>query len=324
VPLVDLVALRAGFIRLKRLEGRGDKTLVSYGLIIDRFVAYVGDQVLDRQLLRAWQDAQTGIKPASRQVRFSVVRGFLRFGAAEEALNPTLWLNVAKVRVPRSQPRPIPHEDVQRVLAYLAQQPELVERRKDSSPRDLERALRTRALFYFLFTTGARIFEALSVDRDDYVDGSALVIQKGGSEKLLITTSAARQAIAAYPTSRQDANPALFLSYRSNQPPQRLTSGGALAIWKALAGTMGIRSFGNHRIRHTTATELGEAEVLDSVVQTVMGHADPATTGRYREIGVGRRQRAVEAALGPMMAQPAPVREYRPPISRRRGGRRAS
>jgi integrase/recombinase XerC/integrase/recombinase XerD len=317
----DLAQLRVGYLRHLERRGRAEKTIESNARALMSFATFVGDRVIDRELLARWQDAQGEVRAATRAVRFSMIRSFLRWAASQEMLNPSLWLSVETIRIPRQLPKPIPHADLERVLQYLYRLPAELDRR-GALRIEIERALRTRALFFFLFSTGARIFEALQVNRHDYADGQVRVIQKGGGEKLLITTQAAKEAIEAYLEVRTDHHEAMFLAYQANQPATRLSAGGAGGIWQRLAGQLGIRSFGNHRIRHSTATELGEANVLDSVVQTQMGHSSPSSTAGYRQIRVGRRRQVVEEALGPLMAaKPDDRKQYLAPLLRpgRRG-----
>jgi integrase/recombinase XerD len=320
-------AIVDGYLRYLERRGRAPGTLEAYRRATDQFVAFVGDRQLSRELLAEWQDSLGELKPASRQVHFSVIKNLLRWGAGEELLSPVLWLKVESVKLPEYLPRPIPRQDLERVLSYLQSAPADLQRaveRRRASRLELERVLRTKALFYFLFTTGARIAEALSVDRDDYQDGQALVIQKGGSEKLLLTTSTAQSAVADYLRWRRDDHPALFLSYQANQPATRLTASGATAIWQRLAGVVGVHSFASHRIRHTNATELGEAGVQDSIIRANLGHRSLATTQRYEEVRTVRRRAALEAALEPLLTPAAaqPRFQYRMPL-RRRGRRPA-
>lgn len=313
--------LRDDYLRHLARMDRPAKSIAAYGHIVSEFVRFVGDRELTRALIFEWQDAVTKLelKASTRHVRYSIIRGFLRWGAAQEQLSPVLWLNVDKIKVPGRKPRPIPHLDLLPIGQYLNAL--VVELEQRGTKMQLLRALRTRALFHFLFASSARISEALQVNHADYRDGTVTVIQKGNREKVLITTQACQAAVAAYLAARTDDNPALFLSYPANQPPRRLSAPGANGIWLRLAGEVGIRGFTNHRVRHTTATEMGEADVADSVVQAHLGHASPQTTAGYRSILVRRRREALENSLGAILPPPdAPsARTYRPP--RRQRGR---
>jgi integrase/recombinase XerD len=318
--------LRDGYLRHLERRGRVDATRTAYRRQLDRFIEWVGDRELSRQLLEEWQDSLAGtLKPTSRNVQYSVIRGLLRWAASEELVSPALWLKIDSLKVPKREGKPIPHEDLLRIARHLHDQVEVLRGARQAPLYALERALRTRSLFLFIFTTGARISEALSVRRDGYDHGQVRVIQKGGTEKILITTPTAEAAIAAYLGVRTDQLPALFLSYPGGQVPRPLTTWGARDIWLHLAGDIGIRSFGSHRIRHSTATELGEAQVADQVIENQMGHTNIATTRGYQKMRTGRRREAVEGALEPLIAPPAaPARPlYLKPL-RRRGRRRST
>ena len=105
----------------------------------------------------------------------------------------------------------------------------------------------------FLLSTGARIDEALRLDRDDWQPARMRVIGKGDRERTVTVTEKARQAIEDYLQARTDPSPALFIGFqpaRKNSVGNRLTVQGANHICDQLALRLGIPGFHPHRLRH--------------------------------------------------------------------------
>ena len=66
------------------------------------------------------------------------------------------------------------------------------------------------------------------------------------------------------------------------------------ATWLAILGEAGLVDTGTHVMRHTAATVMLELGVDVAVVQEILGHADPRTTGGYQQVRVGLQRRAAK------------------------------
>ena len=152
-------------------------------------------------------------------------------------------------------------------------------------------ALRDRALLELLYSTGARISEAVNLDLDDLdlTPGAAAVrlFGKGSKERVVPVGSFAVDALDAYLVrarpglaSTGRGTPAVFLNTRG----ARLSRQSAWAILRASAETAGLPNAAHispHTLRHSFATHLlaGGADVR--VVQELLGHASVTTTQIY-------------------------------------------
>ena len=154
------------------------------------------------------------------------------------------------------------------------------------------KALRDRALLELLYSTGARISEAVGLDIDD-VDASArtvLLAGKGGKQRLVPIGRPALAALDAYLVrarpalaGRGRATAALFLNVRGG----RLSRQSAWQVLHEAAGRAGITApVSPHTLRHSFATHLLEGGADVRVVQELLGHASVTTTQVYTLITV--------------------------------------
>jgi integrase len=198
-------------------------------------------------------------------------------------------------------PRPIAKADLEIIKAYL------LPRR----PHMGIVALRDRALFFYLLTTGARVSEALQVRRDDL--DAPVVRQKGGSEKVLLMPPGAHELIDDYLRARIDREPWLWITHKTNAPITRLGAPGVREVWRKLAKKLGITPWTTHQLRHTCATELLEAGVPELVIAEHLGHHGLASLHIYGQVRDKQRQAAV--AVMDQLVQ-APRARLLPKISR--------
>ena len=191
--------------------------------------------------------------------------------------DPTAGLGVPKQ--PRSLPKAIPLEDIERLL---------------EAPPSEGLGRRDRAILEVLYGSGLRISElvALDVDDIDLDQGSILVrMGKGNKSRLLPLGRAAKQAVGDYlATTRvglvrkrtartpRSASAALFLNARGG----RLSRQGCWKILKAHARTAGLADkVSPHTLRHSFATHMLDGGADIRVVQELLGHASLTTTQVY-------------------------------------------
>jgi integrase/recombinase XerD len=202
----------------------------------------------------------------------SAVRSFHRFLLREGVTERDPTAAVAQPRLPRSLPRPLPVEDVRRLL----------EAPDPATPA----GLRDRAILELLYGSGLRISELTGLDVDD-VDpeaGSVRVLGKGAKEREVPVGSFAREALDAYLTrarpalARANTRGALFLNARGG----RLSRQSCARLLGGYVRRAGIdRRVTLHTLRHSFATHLLEGGADVRVVQELLGHASVATTQIY-------------------------------------------
>ncbi len=250
--------------------------------------------------LRAYQRhlAETLPSPASRARALVAIRSWLRWLARENLVERDLSNGITLPRVEQRLPKPMPGEELSRLLSSL--------------PSETPIEKRDRALVNFLISTGCRISEALQLDRTDVPrQGNRLVVTgKGAKQRAVYLTDDAKAAVDDYLASREDTSLALFVNYdRSVRPggERRLTAAGARHVVGQLRRELGTWSFKSpHVARHTAATSLLEVTGGDvRLVQEVLGHANLNTLQGYTKIVDARKREA--------------YRRYQEYLERRRG-----
>ncbi len=237
-----------------------------------------------------------GLSAVSAARALVAVRGLHRFAAAEGLAE----LDVARAVRPPTPGRRLPKSlTIDEVLALL-------EGAGGDSPADGSLTLRNRALLELLYSTGARISEAvgLNVDDVDTEARSVLLRGKGGKQRLVPVGRPAVRALDAYLVRgrpelarRGRGTPAIFLNARGG----RLSRQSAWQVLRDAAERAGITSgVSPHMLRHSFATHLLEGGADVRVVQELLGHASVTTTQIYtlvtvralREVWAGAHPRA--------------------------------
>ncbi|MFV8311095.1 site-specific tyrosine recombinase XerD [Mycobacteroides chelonae] len=292
-------------------RGVAANTLSSYRRDLRRYQQHLADRKIDRladvsepdvsdfvvTLRRG--DPEHGVPElsASSAARALIaVRGLHRF-AAIEGLVPTDIARAVKPPTPnRRLPKSLTVDQVEALLAAAG-----------GAATDGPLDLRNRALLELLYSTGARISEAVGLDVDD-VDvqaRSALLWGKGGKQRLVPVGRPAVEALQAYLVrGRPDLArrgrggvPALFLNSRGGRLSRQ-------SAWQVLADAAErakiSAAVSPHTLRHSFATHLLEGGADVRVVQELLGHASVTTTQIYtlvtvsslREVWAGAHPRA--------------------------------
>ena len=202
----------------------------------------------------------------------SAVRSFHRFLLREGVTADDPAAAVRRPKLPRSLPRPLPVEDVGRLL----------EAPDGTTPV----GVRDRAILEMLYGSGLRISELTGLDVDDLdlEEGSLRVLGKGGKEREVPLGSFGREAVAAYLTRGRPAlstgasRGALFLNARGGRL-SRQSCARLLGRYVRLAGI--DRRVTLHTLRHSFATHLLEGGADLRTIQELLGHSSVSTTQIY-------------------------------------------
>ena len=248
---------------------------------------------------------QRGLSPATAARRRAAVRQFYRFALAEGWREDDPSRRVDGPRQGRPLPRTLSHPQMLALLAAAASRP--------GPPED---AARLVCGLEVLYASGLRISELLSLPLQAVVrdPGYLIVKGKGGKERLAPLNEAARAAIRAYLLLRPRHIPAgdaqspwLFPSRGgTGQEKGRLTRRRFAQLLEETAMMAGLAPglVSPHVLRHAFATQLLEGGADLRTVQTLLGHADIATTEIYTHVTT-ERLRDVVATRHPLGRTPA-------------------
>nr|WP_130348857.1 site-specific tyrosine recombinase XerD [Herbihabitans rhizosphaerae] len=229
-------------------------------------------------VLREGAPGRPPLAPSSAARALVAVRGLHRFAVREGLTDADPARGVRPPAAPRRLPKALGVTDVLKLL--------------DAHPSEGIGAQRDRALLEVLYSTGARISEAVGLDLDD-IDSEERTVRldgKGGKQRLVPIGRPALEALDAYlvrarPTlvARGRGAHAVFLNARGG----RLSRQSAWQALKTAAERAGITSdVSPHTLRHSFATHLLEGGADVRVVQELLGHASVTTTQIYTLVTV--------------------------------------
>jgi integrase/recombinase XerD len=197
--------------------------------------------------------------PATKNRKLSALNSFYKFCLKEDFLDEKPEVDFAKLE--KKLPRYMLWEEFSNSIKRI---------KKDSwiGKRDY-------AFLLFLYATGARVSEALSVTRDDF-EGEWVKFRntKRDKERIVPIAKVALNAINEYQNSISFKSEYIWLNYQG----KKLSRISAFKIVKKYLGVY------PHALRHSYATELilGGADLR--VVQELLGHSSLVTTSIYTHI----------------------------------------
>lgn len=147
--------------------------------------------------------------------------------------------------------------------------------------RDQCDTMRDLAVVDILTSTGMRVGELVGLDIADVNlhERECLVTGKGNKQRPVYFDARTKLHLAAYLESRNDNNPALFVSLSSQRT--RITIGGIERRLKELGKKAGVNRVHPHKFRRTLATHAIDKGMPIEQVQKLLGHARIDTTMHY-------------------------------------------
>lgn len=296
---MDISDLINDFLESLEIEkGRSTKTTENYGLYLARFLdlitqdfpegATIKPSDLTPEILRKFRlrlnrfdDNQNHerLSALTQSYHLIALRGFLKYLAKRgiHSLDPSL---VDLPRAAKKQVTFLHFDEVERLLAEI--------------PIDTETGLRDRAIIELLFSGGLRVSELCNLNRDsiNLARREFMVRGKGKKDRPIFIDQTTADRLGEYLSARSDTLPALFLNNSSNQniPDtsgdfRRLSPRSIERIIQKYARLAGItKHVTPHTLRHSFATDLLMNGADLRSVQSLLGHANIATTQIYTHI----------------------------------------
>ena len=263
-PEVDYVGL---FITSKRIEGCSEKTLTYYETTIRKMHEHIGKR--------------------TRNITTEDLRGYLSYYQIDRNASKVTIDNIRRILssyyawlededyVLKSPVRRIHKIKTTKVVkdTYSDEELELM-RDNCSSERDL-------AIIDMLASTGMRVGELVTLDRDDinFNERECIVLGKGDKERIVYFDARTKIHLSEYLESRSDDCPALFVSL--NNPASRITINAVEVRLRELGKELGLSKVHPHKFRRTLATTAIDKGMPIEQVQTLLGHQKIDTTMQY-------------------------------------------
>lgn len=224
--------------------------------------------------------AAEGLAASSSARKLSAIRQFHKFLAADAVRGDDPTRIIASPKARRALPKVLSIAEVDRMLVLAETEAESA----DASPAELAAAQRLHLLLELLYATGMRVSELVELKRAAVMrDASYLTVKgKGGKERIVPVTDRARDAMKAYVATLP---PSLWL-FPANGEDGHLSRQVFARDLKGLGARAGIAAarISPHVLRHAFASHLLAGGADLRVVQTLLGHADIATTQIYTHV----------------------------------------
>ncbi|WP_415197697.1 tyrosine recombinase [Silvibacterium sp.] len=225
-----------------------------------------------------------GVESRSAARKLSCLRGFFKWLLLEKKIDRDPTVTMETPAAWKVLPKSLAVSEVKDMLDRASLAAEQPEERKLSQAA----ALRDRAIMEILYAGGLRVSELTGMHVADLslAAGRAMVRGKGDKERIV---PLGRVAIEAVETYLERGRPALV---RKNKDRGRLflsVRGLPLTrqwIWQMVRASKASAS--PHKLRHSCATHMVEGGADLRTVQTILGHADIATTQVYTHLALGR------------------------------------
>ncbi|MGC9198481.1 MAG: tyrosine recombinase [Acidobacteriaceae bacterium] len=229
-----------------------------------------------------------GVQARSIARKLSCLRGFYRWLLMEKRIQRDPTVNIESPASWKVLPKSLAEGEVAQMLDRAA----AAARVEDAAGAGLGLALRDHAMLEVLYAGGLRVGEMVALHQEDLrlETASVQVRGKGDKERIVPIGRSAVEALEAYlergrPELLQARRGAgglertLFLSVRGRP----LTT---QAIWQVVRNADSHAS--PHKLRHSMATHMVEHGADLRTVQTLLGHADIATTQVYTHLAIDR------------------------------------
>ena len=226
-----------------------------------------------------------GLSRATRARRLSAIKQLFRFAFEEGWRSDNPAMQVSGPGRDKRLPKTLTEEEVDRLLDAA----------RDSGRNEADR-VRNTCLMELLYATGMRVTELVSLPvsaaRGD--PRMLLILGKGGKERMVPLSPPARDALRAWLKLRDAAEadkkakgqpPSKYL-FASRGAAGHLTRHRFYLLIKELAVAAGVspQKVTPHTLRHAFATHLLANGADLRSIQTLLGHADVATTEIYTHV----------------------------------------
>jgi site-specific recombinase XerD len=256
------------FVNWVRRRNPQARTWRDYGYDLRQFVQVVGNRAPGEITFRDIDhfivvQSERGFKPSTINRRLAAILAFYIFLSADDPqLVCPMLPHRHHLREPQRLPRPVQDKDLGQFFAVI------------TDPRD-------RAMFLLMLRCGLRISEVASLTLTDlFLDEThprLLIHGKGSRERAVYLSPQAERGLRAYlairPTATSDF---VFLSYQLDG-----LSTTAIHLRLMRYRRQSAVSITAHRLRHSFANDLLNADVPITTIQNLMGHRWIETTQNY-------------------------------------------
>jgi len=272
---------------IKSVKGDSEKTIEAYSHDLGEFVAFLDSMDLSlndidihdaRRYISHLRDTKLSERSILRKL--TSIRGFYSYLMRREEVDTNVFSSISLSDRSLHLPSVLSEKEVKELLSLS----------RESFSDEVE-----HILFLFLYNTGARISEALSVDVGmiEWDRRRVKIRGKGSKDRYLFFSAKCSMEMREYLPKREAflietghaAEKALFVSPRGN----RLPNSSAHCIFDKARERLGWqKEFTPHTLRHSFATHLLDRGADIRLVQELLGHESISTTQIYTHVSSAR------------------------------------
>lgn len=255
------------FLHAKQVEGLSERTLAYYRSSIVHFFKMVKTPVRKittdeiRTYLANYQKINNCGKSTVDNIRRNI-SSFFSWLEEEDHILKSPVRRIHKIKTKTVVKETISDEDIERL-------------------RDACDSIRDAAIIDLLYSTGIRVGELVNLNIDDinFSERECIVYGKGEKERRVYFDAKAKLHLQNYLDSRNDDNPALFVTLDS--PHNRLKISGVEIRLRQLGRKLNMNRIHPHKFRRTMATRAIDKGMPIEQVQKILGHSQIDTTMHY-------------------------------------------
>jgi site-specific recombinase XerD len=165
---------------------------------------------------------------------------------------------------------------------------------------------RDKAMFKIMLRCGLRVQEVadLTTDAIDMRQRQLIVhCGKGGKGRVVYLSDDAKDALSRYLRRRSRSRvQKVFLAEKGARKGKPLTVRGIKHRMEYYAKKAGVK-ISSHRLRHTMATQMANADTNLMTLQSLLGHSRITTTERYSKVHSAKRKRDYFRAMEKITAR---------------------
>ncbi|MFC0136941.1 tyrosine recombinase XerC [Staphylococcus petrasii] len=269
------------FLNMLKVERNfSDHTLKSYHDDLEQFNRFLNQEMLQLNTFE-YKDARNylsflysqNLKRTTVSRKISTLRTFYEFWMTQDdsIINP--FVQLVHPKKEQYLPQFFYEEEMEALFKTVA--------------KDSKKGLRDRVILELLYATGIRVSELVNIKLTD-IDMSlpgVKVLGKGNKERFVPFGEFCRQSIEQYLNEfkpvQHKTHPYLIVNMNGDPITVR---GIRYVLNDVVKRTAGVTEIHPHKLRHTFATHLLNQGADLRTVQSLLGHVNLSTTGKYTHV----------------------------------------
>lgn len=256
------------YVGTKRLEGKSEKTLRQYYREIKLLLAFLGGCPIEKvttngvKLYLMTMKEERNLQNSTLENMRAYLNAVFTWFTNEKIIESNPCQSIVPIKIIKKVRESFSAEELDKIRESC----------KDN--------IRNLIIVNFLYSTGCRVSELCSINISDlnFEKKYVIILGKGSKERKVYLTDELCDILKKYLETRDDDNPALFISQKRKQ---RLSGNGIRSILHSLEAESGVKNIHPHRFRRTLATDLLNKGMPIQDVAKLLGHSRVETTQAY-------------------------------------------